>query len=447
MPIDFGWTPSPQYLQSADDDIPAELRALLPPPRQRPAPVNFPVGTGRPQTTLIIPQPAAAITGPPNDPSLPPPQFGIASAGPSSFDRARDSLAGAMTGGTSAFGAAPAVSAGLQGSQGPRLPTIFNAGGQSSPDIAIPATSGTPPGPGYRRTISADGGPTYWQTVRPEERGTNGQDLLRQGTSMAEIIAAHPGWSATQQLNLYRQGQQDAAQAARQNFTIGNESANRNAGIVSNADNVAAQNAAARTTEANTGATHERNQLPSAVILQGGGPQEVADAMEALRAGTAPAGGAAPGNAGTGAVTGPSSALHRLLDQHLQAAAGIAPQQGAGPRIPVSLPAATGREAANKAITNFVHSVGGAGLLTPENLPAVMAYMTQRMRASNVDPWFAERFGGLSGSGIQGHQEAVNKLEDVMRRRGVEIGNTQRPLRIGGTIGSIGQGIRSLFGG
>lgn len=325
---------------------------------------------------------------------------------------------------------------------GPRLPQIFNGGTEQSPDIAIPATGGSSPGPGYRRTISADGGPTFWQAVRPEDRGVNGQDLLRQGTSVAEITAAHPGWSASQQLDLYRQLQHDAAGAARQNFAVGNESANQNAGIMSNADRVASQVANARTTEANTGATHERNQLPSAVILQGGGPQEVQDAMEALRAGSAP-GAAAPG----GGPTGPTSALQRILDQHLQSAAGIAPQQGVGPRIPVTLPAATTRLDANKAITNFMHSVSSAGLLTPENLPAVMSYMVQRMRSNNVDPWFAERFGGLSGSGQEGHREAVQRLQDVMNQRGVNVGNTGRSFRIGGPVGAVGQGIRDAIGG
>jgi hypothetical protein len=149
----------------------------------------------------------------------------------------------------------PNLNIDLQPTNGPRLPQIFNGGVQAAPDIAIPAAPGAAPSPGYRRTISADGGPTYFQQVRPEERGLNGQDLLRQGTSVAEIQAAHPGWSASQQLDLYRQLQQDAASAARQNFAIGNQTANQNAGIMSNADRVAFENARAHTTTAGAAQT------------------------------------------------------------------------------------------------------------------------------------------------------------------------------------------------
>ncbi len=153
---------------------------------------------------------------------------------------------GANAGSVAAALATPAAPA-----ASPRLPQVFNAGEQGVPDIAIPATGGAPPGPGYRRTISNEGGPTFWQRVRPEERGVNGQDLLRQGTSVAEIQAAHPGWSASQQYGLYRQLQNEAANVARQNFAVGNEAANANAGIMTNADRVASTTAGAHATTAN----------------------------------------------------------------------------------------------------------------------------------------------------------------------------------------------------
>lgn len=187
------------------------------------------------------------------------------------------------------------------------------------------------------------------------------------------------------------------------------------------AGGVAGMGAATERMNAETNAQQSRDRLPSAVILQGGGPQEAADAVQALRT-------ANTTGSGTGGL-GPTSALQHALDQHLQSSAGIAPQAGAGPRVPVALPAAgMTPQATNNAITNFVHSVANAGLLTPENLPAIRAYMTQRMRAQNVDPWFQHSFG-LLNSGTP-HQSAVDMLQNVMRQSGEQVG-TQRNVPAG----------------
>ncbi len=354
---------------------------------------------------------------------------------------------------------------GSQGTQGPRLPQVFNGGVQSTPDIAIPATGGTPPGPGYRRTISADGGPSFWQTVRPEERGLNGQDLLRQGTSAAEIQAAHPGWSATQQLDLHRQLQQDAMNQSRQNFALGNQTANRNAGIMNNADSVSqgGLNLARTRTEHDVSADRVRDQIAAGVIGQGGNADDVKEAMDAYNASRPARTGSATGTPGTSfpvsttepPPVGPSpatSTMHRTLDQHLRSAmtgANLAPPaetpgRGQG-RVQLSLPATTGQEPANLAITNFVHSVASAGMLTPENLPQVMSYMTQRFGAHRVDPWFQHRFSALNPGSA--HQEGVNTIMNLANGRGANAGYTD-PARspwTGGAIGNTARAIHGLF--
>jgi len=118
----------------------------------------------------------------------------------------------------------------------PSTPAVLN--GNMDYNAMLPA--GTPvPNGAYRTTIPADGGPSYLQPILPNERGANGQDLMRMGNTMAEIQQANPGWSATQQMEAWRRMQSERLNTMMQNMRTGNEAANFNAGIMSNADRIA----------------------------------------------------------------------------------------------------------------------------------------------------------------------------------------------------------------
>lgn len=391
-------------------------------PQMGASPINFPIGANPPPPVVAQadPPPAPAVSEPPNDPSLPAPQFGISTA-PSSFDIYRNGLGGQMRGGAATSGQAPSSDRLREmfgadiGGRRVSLPQIFNGGVEQSPLDSLAA----------RPAASA---PSLSQEL---------YDASRVAGNPHEIAALRHAIIGRHNQNIDLQNEQRNMGSGL--FTVPRAEVVGRYGVnPAQAGGVAGMGAATDRLNAETNAQQARDRLPIAIIAQGGGPQEAADAVEALRTANMP-----PGSPGSG----PSqSALHHSLDQHLQTAAGLAPQQGAG-RIPVALPATMGSQDANKAITNFVHSVSSAGLLTPENLPAVMSYMTQRMRSNNVDPWFAARFGGLSGGVGSAHHAAVQQLQDVMRNRGVNIGNTERPGRIGGILGDVGQSIRSLFGG
>lgn len=118
--------------------------------------------------------------------------------------------------------------------QRPPQPLIFQGGVQTT-DASLADAGGAVP-TGYRRAIMADGSPSFFQQILPNERTANGQDAMRQGTTMTEIQQANPGASPTQLLRMRAQTQQAADNAAAQNFAIRNEAANRNTGVISNAD-------------------------------------------------------------------------------------------------------------------------------------------------------------------------------------------------------------------
>lgn len=345
-------------------------------------------------------------------------------------------------------------------------PAIFNAGAQSAPDVAIPFAGGATPA-GYRQTISADGGPGHLQQILPGERGAGGQDMQRQGLSLAEVQAANPHLDVIAAYALQQRLQ--AQNAADQMRTAGLRTDQRNIGqgLMDNATRTAIgqsglnpaipfgagnpmgtsqRNAATAESQAayDTGGGRLRDTIVGGIIAQGGTGQDVA---EGLSSAGLPAAGSPlprpggptssqPTASGTPAVGIPpagDSQLHRTLDQHLQAAAGL-PAQPRGSRVPIALPADTKPDAANSAITNFVHSIASSGLLTPQSLPDVMSYMTQRFGANRVNPWFQQSFG-LMNSGTP-HQASVETMQDAMRRAGVDVG-TQRNVAASSGYGDI----------
>ncbi len=353
------------------------------------------------------------------------------------------------------------------------MPSIFNAGVQSAPDVAIPFNGGATPA-GYRQAIMDGGGPGFLQQILPSEQGPGGQDLRRQGLSLAEIQQANPHLDMLGAYHLQQRLQ--AQSAADQMRTAGLRTDQRNIGqgLMDNPTRMAVAQAGPNPAAPGGGGTLQRevargeaetahrtgggalrDTIVGGIIGQGGTAGDVA---EALASAGLPAVGA--GQPGTTPVSAPVAAggsqLHRTLDQHLQTAAGL-PAQPRGSRIPVALQASTTPQEAVAPITNFVHSIASAGLLTPESLPEVMAYMTQRFGAHRVDPWFQARFGGLLSGGVGSpHHGAVQTMQDAMRGAGVAIGNTGRvgddtvlrnPLGLGSVGQSIRNGIQSLFGG
>ncbi len=422
--IDF----SAGYPQFGIGESPIRMTPIGP---QFSPPVTIPFGGARPQPpapAIAAPAPAA-IAEPPNDPTLPVPQFGIASSGPSSFDRLRDHLNGPMTGGASTRGVAAAppswdrqremLGADIGGRR-VALPQIFNAGVEQAPNASF-----APPG-----------GPQVFNGgVEQPSLSRQLYDASRVAGNPQEIAALRHAIIGRHNTNVDLQNEQRNMGSGM--FSVPRAEVVGRYGVnPAQPAGVAGMGAATDRLRADTEAQQQRDRLPSAVIMNGGSAQDAADAVGALR--TATSGGAAES----------ADPLRSTLDRFLQSAANIAPQQGSGPRVPVALPASMQRPAAHQAITNFVSSLASDGKLTPENLPAIMSYMTRTMRPENVDSWLAERFGGLlSGNGMPGHREAVQRMQDVMNQRGANVGNTGRSFRIGGPVGALGQSIRETLGG
>lgn len=397
-----------------------------------------------------LPSPQFSAAGPtPNVPTIQPGQLNALVRGPN---------AGTVGGTGSAAVPAPGAPP-----RPPMAPSIFNAGVQSAPDMAIPFNGGAAPA-GYRQTIAEGGGPGHLQQILPGEQGPAGQDLRRQGLSLAEVQQANPHLDILQahamQQRLQAQNAADQMRTARDQT----DTRNRARGIMPNADANAQFNALTERQRADyaTNGTAAADALYNQIIQTGGSNTTASRARTAflasrgIQANTAASQSgtesAAPGTPGVRPSTSPGTPpddADNPLDQHLEGAlagAGVLTAEmvnarirgGGQNRAPLVMPAATPEQRANDAITNFVSAVSGSGNMGREQLPSVMNYMMQHFGVEAVDRWFTQ--GSASNRGDDAHGQAamqIGQLANVpdANGRSANLGyEPNRATRIGQTI-------------
>lgn len=166
-------------------------------------------------------------------------------------------------------------------------PQAAQSGGVDA-DMAIPSAAAPGGLPGYRRMIGQD----FLQRILPSEQGPGGRDLMRQGGSAAEIQQSHPGWSATQIMQGMNGARAQQMADVVGNTRLQNEVANRNSGMLSNADFNAAQNtdiARGRLAQdvaasgINASSYNRRIAYLTALERQGVGPEEAARRADAAQ--------------------------------------------------------------------------------------------------------------------------------------------------------------------
>lgn len=337
-------------------------------------------------------------------------------------------------------------------------PTIIQGGVQSQ-DFAIPESMFPSAPAGYRRAIMANGGPSVYQQILPEERTANGQDSLRQGRTMAEIQQANPGASPAELLALRAQMQRAAQAAAVENFMSRNETANRNTGVLSNREAVAQQLANSTERRNANEARSSRQQLIDSYIMSGRTTElplalAMHDQAVAHNLANPPATSIFSPAASNPAAPAPASApaqnllqlshedilrpqLDSLLRQALVGAnaPGAAPAARGEPHQPIGPLATTvPAEIGNNAITNFVSSLQNNGLMTEANRPLLHRFISQNF-PGHVNRWFregtatsgnlpSEIIGYLRGEQRTPHQDAANAMLQYLNRGGANIGMT-----------------------
>lgn len=380
-----------------------------PNPQSSPQQFQFPFGQAF--TIPTAPQNAPAMQNAPAPQSMASPQLGTASNGTVYPER------------DSGIDIASYVN-GVRGGQSPNQ------------NLMLPASAAPGGLPGHRLTIPADGGQQFLQPILPGERTPNGQDAMRMGSSMAEIQQGNPGWSASQQMEAWRRMQGERLNGMIQNMRVGNESANRGAGIMTNHDAVAQQTADANTlrTRHDTDQNRSVDRIIEGILGQGGAQQDITDALaarqNALHA-TQPSNAPRPtvppmAPAGAPAtvppVVNPPAATpafgQRELDQFFRnALQGAGIQAGTQPAAsgranalgiqrPAAMPATAASSVADNAITNFVHSLNTHGHLTP-NIQAITPYMVQMFGPQAVDRWYGQTFYPWSGGPTREAVEAM----------------------------------------
>lgn len=411
---------------------PAPARVPTPPANQEPAPMPAPMPA--PPAPVAPPPPmpggfpASPITMAPGAPTPMPPM----PAAPPAFPNGQTLYPAAM----------------VQALQGPQATSV------NLSNVSLPAAPGQAPPPGWRREIMADGSPGGFQQILPEEMGPGGIDLMRRGTSLAEIQQMYPGLDITQQMRI-RQGNIDAAvRGDREAFGIPGEIARQNqrfaGGVMTDAQRQGISqfgvNPVATPMGGTSGAMTQHtlsgqgaiDQMIAQASAAGASPTDLAGLVSGFRTartgGIPPQPGVAPppgalvapptpipgvaqgGPPSAGGTTPPPAPTATEAPRTPPAAAGTNPQlealmrrtllgiPGSGAdvvpgqpfnRPPLTLPATYSGNGPNAAagrdaITNFVHSANAAGLLNQESLPAVMNYMTQVFGAGAVDPWFQQ---------------------------------------------------------